>query len=182
MAELLASISPAIHAEPRVNGSIVRINRDVRFSKDKSPYKTHLDLWFWTGHRRGWDRPGFFFRLQPPHLILGAGMHKFQKPQLGAYRAAVTNEATGAALRRAIADVAAAGPYAVGGIGYKKVPRGLPADHPNADLLRHNGLHVSCEEPLPKEWTTVAFPRYCMGHFTAVAPVFHWLMEMTATA
>ena len=182
MADLLSNISPEIHAEPRVNGSIVRINRDVRFSKDKSPYKTHLDLWFWTGNKRGWDRPGFFFRLQPPNLILGAGMHKFEKPQLSAYRDAVMNAAKGTALRQAIADATAAGPYTIGGIGYKRVPRGVPADHPDAELLRHNGLYIGWEGPIPKAWTTADLPHYCMGHFTAVAPVFHWLMEMTAPA
>ncbi|MEM6991152.1 MAG: DUF2461 family protein, partial [Myxococcota bacterium] len=45
LGERLAKSSPGIHAEPKVNGSIFRINRDVRFSKDKRPYKDHLDLW-----------------------------------------------------------------------------------------------------------------------------------------
>jgi uncharacterized protein (TIGR02453 family) len=43
--ELRARVSPGIRAEPRVNGSILRINRDTRFSADKTPYKDHLDLW-----------------------------------------------------------------------------------------------------------------------------------------
>ena len=52
IAPRLCKLDPAINAEPRVNASILRINRDVRFSKDKSPYKDHLDLWFWTGKDR----------------------------------------------------------------------------------------------------------------------------------
>lgn len=60
-----------------MNGSIMGINRDIRFSKDKSPYKDHLDLWFWTGDRKGWDTSGFFFRLTPDRLVLGEGMHGF---------------------------------------------------------------------------------------------------------
>jgi len=54
----LQKISPGVKIEPKVNGSLFRINRDVRFSKDKSPYKTHLDLWFWEAEHRGWDSPG----------------------------------------------------------------------------------------------------------------------------
>jgi uncharacterized protein (DUF2461 family) len=54
LAPWLRKIEPEICVEPRVNGSIMRINRDIRFSKDKSPYKDHLDLWFWTGDRKGW--------------------------------------------------------------------------------------------------------------------------------
>ncbi|HEX9783748.1 MAG TPA: DUF2461 family protein, partial [Opitutaceae bacterium] len=59
----LQRISPAVAFAPKVNGSIFRINRDVRFFKDKWPYKDHIDLWFWRGDRRGWDSPGFFFRM-----------------------------------------------------------------------------------------------------------------------
>lgn len=45
----LARLAPGVHADPRVNGSILRLNRDARFSADKRPYKTHLDLWLWEG-------------------------------------------------------------------------------------------------------------------------------------
>jgi uncharacterized protein (TIGR02453 family) len=48
----LQEIVPIIRAEPRVLGSIIRINRDTRFSPDKRPYKDHLDLWFWEGDRK----------------------------------------------------------------------------------------------------------------------------------
>ena len=48
--------TPAISFEPRIGGSLMRMNRDVRFSKDKSPYKTHLDLFFWEGEDKGWAR------------------------------------------------------------------------------------------------------------------------------
>jgi uncharacterized protein (TIGR02453 family) len=50
--EALTDLAPRIEAQPRVNGSIFRVNRDTRFSKDKSPYKDHLDFWFWEGERR----------------------------------------------------------------------------------------------------------------------------------
>ncbi len=63
LAPRLKTIDRKIHAEPRINGSILRIQRDVRFARDKSPYKDHLDLWFWTGEEKGWDSSGFFLRL-----------------------------------------------------------------------------------------------------------------------
>jgi uncharacterized protein (TIGR02453 family) len=52
IAPVLASVAPGIQAEPRVLGSIFRINRDTRFSADKRPYKDHLDFWFWAGDAR----------------------------------------------------------------------------------------------------------------------------------
>ena len=81
--------------------SIFRINRDVRFSRDKRPYRNHLDLWFWHGAHRGSASPGFFFRMYSDRLILGAGMHQFEKPQLEAYRRAVVEEGSGEFLARA---------------------------------------------------------------------------------
>src|SRR5579864_4328469 len=90
--ERLQQLGPDIHAEPKVFGSILTINRDTRFSKDKTPYKTHLDLWFWQGDGPGSnrERPGYFFRLTPESLILGAGMHAFSADgTLERYRHAV---------------------------------------------------------------------------------------------
>src|SRR5689334_19383589 len=63
MGEELAPFAPDVNADPRVGGSIFRIARDTRFSKDKRPYKDHLDLWFWQGAGKSRERPGFWFRL-----------------------------------------------------------------------------------------------------------------------
>src|SRR5918998_456518 len=71
-APLLDRLAPGISAEPRVLGSIFRINRDTRFSPDKRPYKAHLDLWFWHG-RRSDAASGLFLRLTPDELSVGAG-------------------------------------------------------------------------------------------------------------
>lgn len=71
MAEPLGKLNPGVHADPRVNGSLFRVNRDVRFSRDKTPYKDHIDLFFWVGEGRSRERPGFFFRLRSDRLILG---------------------------------------------------------------------------------------------------------------
>jgi uncharacterized protein (TIGR02453 family) len=87
--ELRSRVSPLIRAEPRVKGSILRINRDTRFSSDKRPYEGHLDLMFWEGERHSRESPGFFIRLRPWRVGLGAGMHRFDRGALEAYRAAV---------------------------------------------------------------------------------------------
>jgi len=101
LAPRLRKIEPDVSVEPRVNGSIMRINRDIRFSKDKSPYKDHLDMWFWAGDRKGWDTSGFWFRLTPDRLMLGAGMHGFEPTALARYRAAVLNDKKGRRRRQA---------------------------------------------------------------------------------
>jgi uncharacterized protein (TIGR02453 family) len=142
----LAKISPTVKYEPRVNGSLFRINRDVRFAKDKSPYQTKLDLWFWHGGERGWSAPGFFVRIAPDKLGIGVGMHAFQKPQLDAFRRAVLDGRSGKALEQATARVEKAGRYRVQGASRKTVPRGFDADHPQrrSSSMRDCGRMSSC--------------------------------------
>jgi uncharacterized protein (TIGR02453 family) len=170
----LRKIDPAVQAQPGLNGSILRINRDVRFSKDKSPYKDHLDLWFWTGEEKGWDCSGFFFRLTADRLLLGAGMHGFVPPMLARYRAAVLDPKRGAALVAIVAKLRKAG-YEVGTERYKKPPRGVAADHLRAALLRHGGLHAGWEGKHPPQLGSAGLVGFVAGHFAKVAPLHAWL-------
>ena len=173
----LQKISPSVAFEPKVNGSLFRINRDVRFSKDTRPYKDHIDLWFWHGDRRGWGSPGFFFRMHADRLILGSGMHKFEKPQLDAYRRAVVDDRAGRALVKAVDKVRAAGPYEIGGAARKSVPRGFDAAHPRAAFLLHEGLHASLDAQPGPVVETPEFLDYCLGHFAAMWPISRWLLD-----
>ncbi|MEZ4230411.1 MAG: DUF2461 domain-containing protein [Polyangiaceae bacterium] len=178
LAPILQKWRPEIHAEPRVNGSIFRINRDLRFSRDKSPYKHHLDLWFWEGGGRSFSCPGLFFRLLPGELILGAGLHRMDKDLLRKYRAAILDETRAKPLARLLAKAEGAG-YTVGGRNLSRVPRGLPLDHPRADLLRHDGLTLMLEVPLPRELHTADFPKFCASHFKAMLPLHSWLVDVS---
>jgi uncharacterized protein (TIGR02453 family) len=173
--ELRARVSPGLRVEPRVNGSILRINRDTRFSADKRPYKDYLDLWFWEGDAPSRERPGLFVRLRPATVVLGAGMHRFEPPALAAYRAAVADDGTGRALEQAIAEATALRRVACGGPAYKRIPRGFDPDHPRADLLRHGALYVSGEWNLPRAVSGPAFVGWAAERLERMAPVERWL-------
>ena len=175
----LQKLAPGIRFEGRVNGSLFRIHRDVRFSKDRTPYKAHLDLWFWEGDRKGWNAPGFFFRLAPASLILGCGMHRFEPEQLVRYDEAVLAPGPGRALARLLEGISAKS-YEVGKPERKTVPRGLPADHERAELLRHDGLTVMLESRLPAELNSAAFIDYCVAHYRRFLPVHEWLLANLA--
>jgi uncharacterized protein (TIGR02453 family) len=170
----LLGISPTVHAEPRVNGSIFRINRDIRFSKDKRPYKVTLDLWFWDGETRGWETPGFWMRLTPSEFIAGAGMHAFGPAQMKPYRAAVLDERAGKSLERLEETVM---PLKLAGATRKAVPRGFVPSHPRARFLLHEGLHATREGPLPPSVHSAAFVDECLQVFRQAAPVTAWLKE-----
>lgn len=181
MGERFASFAPRVVVEPRVNGSIRRINRDVRFGKDKRPYKTWLDMQFWEGEDQRCGHASFFFRMEADKLYLGAGMYEFPKDQLAAYRHAVVSDASGAALTKVVAKVEKAG-YPIGGKHYKRVPRGFDPDHARAGLLLHSGLFAIQELKLPAEAHSAKFVAYCAGHFKKVLPLFDWLAESTGAA
>jgi uncharacterized protein (TIGR02453 family) len=180
MGERLQALGSDIHAEPRVHGSIFAINRDTRFSADKTPYKTHLDLWFWQSNRPGLNResPGYFFRLTPENLILGAGMHAFSaNGALERFRQAVLDDVAGQRLDDAVRQT---GHQAVGGRTYKRVPRGLPQQHPRANWLRHSGLFVQTQQPVPPDLFTPNLPQLCTDQFERFAPVQRWLVDLLA--
>jgi uncharacterized protein (TIGR02453 family) len=175
----LKAISSTVQFEPRINGSIFRINRDVRFAKDKSPYQTKLDLWFWHGDRKGWNAPGFFLRIAPDMVGMGAGMHGLAGPQLAAFRDAVVEERSGRALVRAVDEVRTAGPYEIRGASRKTVPRGFDADGPRASLLLHESLWANLEAK-PAEAMKPTFVGFVFAHLKAMAPIARWLLTEVA--
>lgn len=177
MKPALDTIAPGLHAEPRVGGSIMRVARDTRFAKDKTPYKTHLDMMFWEGMGRNKDAPCFFMRIGARQLSVGAGLHGFSADQLEHYRKAVADDRTGATLRDAIRAVSNRG-FEVNEPHYMRVPRGFEADHPNASLLRHSSLYASRSDPVPDALFSPGAVDYCRQLFVALRPIQSWLVEV----
>ena len=172
----LKKLDRGINAEPRVNRSIFRINRDIRFSADKRPYKDHLDLWFWEGDRFE-AVSGYYFRLTPKRLGLGAGAHRFDRNRLAVYREAVVDAGSGASLKRAVTTVEKAG-CDVRGEHYKTVPRGSDVSGDAAErLIRHNALWAAEEQRIPSVVFTPGVVDYCMDRWRAMAPIHRWLVR-----
>ena len=174
---LAAELPDDVRFEARINGSLFRINRDIRFSKDKTPYKNHLDLWFWQGERHGWESPGYFMHLLPDHLSIGAGMHGFGKQTLDAFRRAVVDDAAGERLEAAVGAVKGAG-YQVHGAARKSVPRGFDAGHPRAAYLLYESLYASLDTPIPPNAAGPAFVGYCFEHFRGMSPLNRYLTSI----
>lgn len=181
MGKRLGKIAPQVQAIPKVNQSLFRINRDVRFSADKSPYKTHMGIWMWEGEAKRMECSGFYFHLEPGMVMLGCGMYMIPRPLLDAFRAEVADPKRGPALARAVNQLQKAG-YGIGTRHYKRVPRGYPADHPRAELLRHNGLTARFDSKVPKEFHSAELVDWCMAHYQAMAPLHRWLLAFTQRA
>jgi uncharacterized protein (TIGR02453 family) len=178
MGNLLREISPGIVADPRLDRSIFRHYRDTRFSKDKSPYKTHLGIFFWEGNRVKMDCPGYYFHLEPPIILVAAGNHCFSKPVLEQYRDSVVDPQQGPALKRAVEAVKSKGIYEVGEKHYKKTPRGYDPNHENAEFLLFNGLTAYVTARIPEELYSSAILDYCFERFRDMQPIHAWLLDM----
>ena len=172
----LRAIAPSVKFEPKINGSISRVNRDIRFSKDKRPYKDHLDLWFWTAETKSWDCPGFWFRLTAKEVYFGVGIHHFQTEQLDSFRQSVIHPRSGKALLAAVAKVQSAGDYEIGGKTRKLLPRGFSTDPDRQDYLLFEGLYAAVSLPA-KTAAGKGLEAACLAHWAATWPVGQWLLD-----
>ncbi len=158
-------------------GGAMRIYRDTRFSKDKRPYKDHLDIFFWEGKKKSWDVPGFYMRVMKDSVWLGVGMYSFADPkQLARFRNAVADSKRGKELARLVAKLEKMG-YEVGGRELKTVPRGFDPEHERAELLKHKGLYAMVETE-PRDAQKKNFVGTCVGHFEKLEPLNAWLREL----
>lgn len=173
----LQELDPAIQFDTRTNGqgTLMRIYRDVRFSEDKSPYKTAVAGMFGDGAGKKTSRPGYGFHMTADNLELMAGMFQFDKEQLAAFRTAVDADGSGVALVEALDAVRAAGDYSFAGEHYKTVPKGFAADHPRADLLRYAGLYAYPAQGITSHLGDPALVDEAYGRFRDMVPVYDWL-------
>lgn len=179
MGEKLKIISPGIHADPRINKSLFKIHRDVRFSSDKTPFKTHLGIWFWEGRGKRMECSGFYFHIEPGKMILGAGIPAFSKNLLAAYRDSVVDEKHGNALLKTIRKISKENDLQIGGRHFKKTPRGYDSEHPNAQWLLYNGLLTHVESSIPEEIHSDKIMDYALYYYSKMAPLHQWLLDLT---
>lgn len=137
----LERISPHLLAsDKRVGGSLMRIHRDVRFSRDKSPYKTNLGIQF--RHESGKDAhaPGLYMHVQPGECFLGAGMWQPDAPSLRAVRDAIVADPEG--WKKVRDDRALRRHWSLAGDALTRPPRGFDADHPLVEDLKRKDFVV----------------------------------------
>ncbi len=178
----LRSIAPEVNAIPKVNKSLFKIHRDTRFSRNKAPFKDHLGIWMWEGHGHRMANSGFYFHIDCSDLILGVGMHHFPDHLLPAFRESVLHARFGPELREAIDALTQYPEISVHGQHYKRVPRGLPADHPRADLLRYKGVYAIFRQPHPEILYSAEFIDYSFSWFEKMLPLHTWMRDMTYRA
>ncbi|NDJ59958.1 MAG: DUF2461 domain-containing protein [Chloroflexi bacterium] len=184
LGERLQTVAPGLRCDTSTNGSgsLMRINRDTRFSDDKTPYKTNIAFMLWEGAGKKTESPAFGMQITSQSGELIAGMFQFPKPLLQAYRDAVIDDRLGAALVEAVESVRGAGDYTISGEHYKRVPRGYDADHPRAEWLRYNALYAHAPAITPPLLTSPDLLEACVEHCVNMAPIQRWLVQVSERA
>lgn len=177
MAEPLAEFGSSFNADPRNNGSILRIHRDTRFSKDKSPYHTYLRIIFWQGSGKSRESTGLFFGIDSEGVFVGGGMHGFGPEQLSRYRSALDQPAKARALEAAINEAQACG-HSLGEPHLKRVPKEVSANHLHAELFKYKGLYAGAHSAIEPWLFSSDIVETVMTHFRAARPLQAWLAEV----
>jgi uncharacterized protein (TIGR02453 family) len=161
MTELTEELA-AEFGEPK----LFRPYRDVRFSADKTPYKTHIGAVVGgTG----------YIQLSAEGLAAGAGMWQMSPEQLSRYREAVVGDRLGSELEEIVAAIEKAGITVHGHGVLKSAPRGYPADHPRIGLLRNKGLTAWQQWPVEPWLETALAKDRIVSFFRTVMPLTSWL-------
>lgn len=137
MEALLAELEPEF-APGFGKGKVFRPFRDVRFSRDKSPYKTHCGAVIEQGRGGG----AYYVEVGPEGLLVAGGCYHTESDQLARFRAAVDTEIHGEELRRLLDGLTGQG-WEITGTTLRTRPRGFAPDHPRLDLLRHKTLYAA---------------------------------------
>ena len=155
---------------------VFRIYRDVRFSKDKTPYNTHVRIgWFAEG--AGAIKRGFFFSLETDKTVFGAGSMDFGKEGLEIYRKAIIDEAKGAAVVSLLSKLGKGG-ASLHDAELKRVPREYDADHPRAALRRRKSLAAWLESG-PEDFVQANDgPATALSSFERLMPLYDWLRDL----
>src|SRR6266480_362345 len=173
-----AQFAPEIGGDPK--RSMFRINRDIRFSKDKSPYKTHAACWFHhlnaartVGAEAEAGSAGFYFHLEPGgRSMIGAGLWMPPRPQLNKLRQAIADDPGG------FEKMARSIPPRFDGLddenALKRMPRGYAEDHPAAKWLRYQSFTFG-RELSDRQVLGPGLPGRLEAEFSAMMPLVRWL-------
>jgi len=169
----LRKISPHLVADARpIGGSLFRIHRDVRFSNDKRPYKTHVGIHFRHAKAEGAHAPGLYLHLEPGDVFAAAGIWQPDGAALSEVRDAIAESP--AAWRRAVGGRDFSARWALSGESLQRVPRGYEPDHPLASDLKRKS-YIAITGMTERDACAADFSKWLAEVWRASAPLMRFL-------
>lgn len=179
MGEQLLKIAPNIKAIPKVDRSIFRLFKDVRFHKG-APFKTHQGILFWEGDGR-LESSCFYFHIEPPFYNAGAGMATFTPEILNEYRKSLTKPKQRNEFIKIVENATKNG-YVLGGKKRKTMPKGFIAEGLVEELLKYESIYLSDETPINADFYSDDFLYNLMKIYTNMLPFHRLLSDVVARA
>ena len=155
-------------------GKAFRPNRDVRFSRDKSPYKTHQG-----GFVAAAEGIGYYLHLDATGLMVGGGFHAHTPETVARFRRGVDAPDPGTELEAVVRGLEDAG-FEIGGERLKTVPREFPKDHPRAELLKYKSLTAGIAFGEPEWLGKPAAEERIRERWRQLRPLVEWLAQHVA--
>lgn len=182
LAEVRDRIDPVFaHVDLAEEPKVFRIFRDVRFSADKTPYKTHVaGILLTTARGRVTEVPAALYAQFGTETFLAAGQYRMDAAQVARYRAAVADDTRGKEISSIVRKLEKSG-YEVGSFEQlSRVPKGFDPEHPRAELLKRKGLVVSFPAVPAELIASRKLLDWVLKHTRPVAPLVEWLAFATA--
>ncbi|MCC6764279.1 MAG: DUF2461 domain-containing protein [Deltaproteobacteria bacterium] len=181
LAAVREKLAPRYAHEEIAPPKVFRIYRDVRFSKDKSPYKTHVGGYLGiAGSGAGPSgAAALYFHVGAGELFACAGQYVMDGEQLKRFRAAVDDAKRGPELAKLVAALGRAGFTIDSYERTQRVPRGFDPEHPRAELLRRKGLIVMFPAPARALLTSPKLVDALVAHAKKAVPLVEWLAAVT---
>ncbi len=176
MGEHLIALAPFIKAQPKAGGSLFRIYRDTRFSKDKTPIKTKIGIMFWqgTGHRM--KSACFYMQYKSYEILIATGIRAFKDELLKNYREYIKIEKNAKALHNILENLKQKG-VIIPKPEFKRVPLGFDKDSQYSYLAKYKGLLVYKTFKPNKTFLSKRIINYNFKFYDTTLDLFNWIDE-----
>jgi uncharacterized protein (TIGR02453 family) len=176
----LARIAPHFTAIPkRIGGSLMRVYRDTRFSKNKAPYKTNIGIQFRHENALDVHAPGYYLHIDPDEVFLGVGMWHPEATALAAIRQRIDTKR--AEWLKARSDSKFCSHFDLGGESLSRPPKGIRKDHPLVDDLRRKDF-IAVKNLEPTDPLNARFQQQVETAFAAATPFMTFLCKAVGVA
>lgn len=176
MGEHLIALAPFIKAQPKAGGSLFRIYRDTRFSKDKTPMKTKSNIMFWQGTKHRMKCPAFYIQYEAKEFLLATGILKFKDELLSNYREYIKVEKNAKALHEILEDLKEKG-ITLPEQRYKRIPAGFNKENPYAYLALYDSMLCYKTFKINKTFHSKNIINFNFKFYDSTLELFNWLDE-----
>ncbi len=178
MGETLQILVPSIHFKPKVSGSLFRIYRDIRFSKDKTPMKSRIGVLFWQGQAHRMQSSSFYMHYDKQSYFVASGIRAFKPPLLKIYREYIKHKKHRESLHVILEKLGKMG-YCLPEPKYKRVPREFDKEDEYIYLSRYGCMFCYVECRIDDDFFTSVIVDKLFRIYSDMAELQKWVYEMS---